>query len=104
MEYGIDLWVGGEPTKPLHLFVQHKQFIKRTRVVAQLGPLHTDIIQAGKEYFQEIKEEALSVARQRWEASTNNVKNREPFWYRNFKAAYTRIHRYRNMVLSMGPD
>lgn len=78
-EYGIDLWVKGEPTKPLHLSVQHKQFMKRTRVVAQLGPLHTHIIQVGNKYFQEIKEESLLVARQRWEAPTNNVENMEPF-------------------------
>lgn len=43
-ECGIDLWVRGEPTKPLHLFVQHKQFMKRIGVVGQLGPVHTYII------------------------------------------------------------
>lgn len=43
-EYGTDLWVRGEPTKPLHISVQHEQFMKRTRVMAQLGPLHTDIM------------------------------------------------------------
>jgi len=54
-EYDIDLWVRGEATKSLHLFVQHKQFMKRMGVVGQLGPLYTYIIQEGKEYFQEIK-------------------------------------------------
>lgn len=73
-------------------------------VVGQLGLFHINIIQLGKEYFQEIKEEALSTARQRWEASSNNIRNREPFGFRNFKAASTRLHKYSNMVLSMGPE
>lgn len=29
-EYGIDLWVKGEPTKPLLLSVWHKKFMKKT--------------------------------------------------------------------------
>jgi len=89
--------------KPLHLFIQHKRFMQQEGVVAKLGPLHTYIIQAGREYFQDIKEEALLVARQRWEASTNNVKNREPFGYKNFKAVVARLNRYNNMVLGMAP-
>jgi len=50
--------------KPLHISVLEKQFMKQTIVMAQLGPLHIDIIQAGKEYFNEIKEEALLTIRQ----------------------------------------
>ena len=45
----------------------------------------------------------LAVAKQRWMASTNNVKNREPFNYRNFKAATSRFCSYRNLFYSMGP-
>jgi len=55
-EYGIDLWIRGEPTQPLLLSFWHKKFMKKDDVVCKLGPLHTDIIQAGKEYFQDIKE------------------------------------------------
>lgn len=62
-EEGIDLWVRGEPTKPLHLLVRHKKFMKRDGVVVQLGPFCTNIIQVGKGYLQDIKEEAISVAR-----------------------------------------
>ena len=43
-EYGTDLWVRGEPTKPLLLSVWHKQFMKKDSVVGKLGPIHTDII------------------------------------------------------------
>lgn len=78
--------------------------MKWTSVVGQLGPLHTDIIQVGKEYFQEIKEEALSTSRQIWEAFGKNVRNKEPFGFINFKDASTFLHKYKNMVLSMGPD
>jgi len=72
--------------------------------MAQLGPLHTDIIQEGKEYFQEIKKESFSKARQRWEASSNNVSNKHTFGFTNFKASSTRLHRYNNMILSMDLD
>lgn len=65
--------------KPLHLYVRHKQFMQKDEVMAKLGPLHTDIIQARREYFQDIKEEAFLAIKKRWEASTNNFKNRDPF-------------------------
>jgi len=48
-EYGTDLWVRGEPTKPLHLFVRNKKFMNRAGVVEKFGPFHTYIIQDGKE-------------------------------------------------------
>lgn len=103
-EYGIDLWVRGEPTQPLLLSVRNKQFMQRANVVGKLGPLHTNIIQVGKEYFQDIKEEAFSAWRQRWEVSSNTVRNREPFGYQNFQSVSSRFYKYSNMILMMGPD
>jgi len=78
--------------------------MKQDGIVGQLGPFHMNIIQDGKEYFQEIKEESLSTARQRWEVSNITVRNREPFGYRNFKVASSHFHKYSNMVLTMGPE
>lgn len=75
--------------------------MKRIGVVGELGLFHTDIIQAGKEYFQEIKEEYLSTSTQRWEASNNTIRNREPFRFRNFKASSSRLHKHSNMILTM---
>ena len=46
-EHGLDLWVRGEPTKPLHLFIQHKNFMRRKGVRTKLGPIHKDIIENG---------------------------------------------------------
>ena len=45
---------------------------------------------------------ALAAAKQRWMASTNNVKNREPFNYRNFKATASRFLLYNNLVYNVG--
>jgi len=78
--------------------------MERTGVVGQLVPLHIDIIQASKYYFQEIKKEYLSIARHRWEASNNTIWNKKAFGFRNFKVASTHLHKYSNMVLSMGPE
>ena len=36
-------------------------------------------------------------------ASKNNVKNRDPFCYRNFKVAASRFLSYSNLVFNMGP-
>jgi len=88
----------------MHLSARHKQFMKPASVVGQLGLFHTNILQAGKECFQEIKEEAFSAARQRWEVSSNTVRYREPFRYRNFKIASSRFQKYSNMVLTIGPE
>lgn len=33
--------------------------------------------------------------------STNNIKNREPFGYRNFKAVVARLVKYNNLILCM---
>lgn len=103
-EEGIKLWVRGEPAKHLQLLSKQKKFMKRASVIGELGPFHTYVIQARKEYFQEIKEEASPVARQRWEASNITVRNREPFGYGNFKAASSHFYKYSNMILTMGPE
>ena len=47
---------------------------------------------------------ALAAAKQRWMASTNNVKNTEPFNYRNFKVAASIFLSYSSLVYNMGPD
>ena len=39
----------------------------------------------------------------RWMVSTGSVQGREPFNYRNFKAAATRFVTYRNLILREGP-
>ena len=70
---------------------------------SRLGPIHKSIIENAREYFEDIREVALAVAKKRWMASTNNVKNREPFNYRNFKVAASRFLSYNNLVYSMGP-
>ena len=72
-------------------------------VIVKLGPLHKDILQYGREYIQEIREDALLVAKTRWQAFTNIVKNRDPFNYRNFKAVVVLFFFYSNIILSMGP-
>ena len=46
--------------------------------------------------------EALLASKQRWKASTNNIKNREPFGYSNF-IVLARFHLYSNLILNMGP-
>ena len=69
----------------------------------RLGPIHKDIIENAQEYFGDIREAALAVAKQIWMASTNNVKNREPFSYRNFRAAASRFLSYSSLVYSMEP-
>lgn len=48
--------------------------------------------------------EALSIARQRLEVSSNTIRNREPFGYRKFKASSPCLHKYSNMVLTMGHE
>lgn len=77
--------------------------MEKEGVVSTLGPIHTDTIKLGLEYFEDIREAALLASKQRWIASPKNVRNREPFRYRNFTAAAARLAHYGNLVLSDGP-
>ena len=83
-EHGLDLWVRGEPTQPLQLFVRHKRLMTHEGVIKILGPIHKEILQTRRDYFLSIQERSLLASRQRWMASTNSVWNREQFGYRNF--------------------
>ena len=74
----------------------------RLGVRTRLGPIHKDIIENQQDYFEDIREASLEVAKQRWMASMNKVKNREPFGYRNFKVVASRFLSYSNLVFSMG--
>lgn len=77
--------------------------MQREVVIAKLGSIHKDIVYNGKAYFQDIQEEGLLAAKQRWQASTNNINIREPFGYRNFKVASSHFHLYSNIILNRGP-
>ena len=97
-EHSLGLWVRGEPMKPLQLIIQHKKFMRRPGVRTRLGPIHKYIIENAREYFEDIPEAALVTTKKQWMASTNNVKNREPFSYRNFKVVASKFLSYNNLV------
>ena len=72
-------------------------------VIAKLEPLHKAILQSRREYFQEIRKGSLLAAKKRWQASTNNVKNQEPFNYKKFKAFVVNFFTCSNITLIMDP-
>jgi hypothetical protein len=98
-ENGLDLWIRGEPPKSFDTIMQHRAFMKREKVVESLAPIHRHVVHSGLQYFGEIKEEALSAAKLRWNVSSNEVKNREPFGFRNFQATTFRLERYARMIM-----
>jgi hypothetical protein len=103
-ENGLDLWVRGEPSKPFHTIMQHRAFMKREKVVEYLAPIHRHVVYSGLQYFGEIRDESLSTTKLRWSVSSNEIKNREPFGFRNFQAAALRLERYVNMIMEAGPS
>jgi hypothetical protein len=56
-------------------------------VVDSLAPIHLHVIHLGITHFGELKEEVLATSKLRWDASSSEVKSREPFGYRNFFVA-----------------
>jgi hypothetical protein len=84
--------------------MQHREFMKRDKVVESLAPIHRHVVHSGLQYFGEIKEEALSAAKLRWSVSSNEVKNREPFGFMNFQAATLRLERYAKIIMEEGPS
>jgi hypothetical protein len=78
-EAGLDLWVRGEPPKSFPAIMPHKTFMKRGGVVDSLAPIHLQVIRSCITHFRELKEEALAASKLRWDASSSEVKSREPF-------------------------
>ena len=60
-------------------------------------------MQTRRAYFLSIQEISFPASKQRWTVSTNSVKDREPFNYRNFKAVAGRFVTYSNIILREGP-
>jgi hypothetical protein len=83
--------------------MQHKTFMKREKVVESLAPIHRQVVGSGLPYFREIKEDVISPSKLRWDASPNAVKNREPFFFKQFHATNFRLERYARMILDEGP-
>jgi hypothetical protein len=102
-ETGLDLWIRGEPPKSFPAIMRHKTFMKRVGVVDSLAPIHLHVIRSGLTYFEEFKEEALAASKVRWDVSSDEVKSREPFGYRNFFAATFRVERYARLLQEEGP-
>jgi hypothetical protein len=99
-ETGLDLWIRGEPLKSFPSIMQHRTFMRRGVVRDSLGPIHRQVIHII--YFKELKEEALASSKVRWDASSNEVKIREPFKFRNFFATTYRVERYSRLLLEEG--
>lgn len=99
----MDLWVRSEIKHPLQMFANHKNLMKRDGVIKTLGPIHKEIVQKGISYLLSIQERSLIASNLRWIISTNSVKERGPFNYRNFKAAVVRMITYNNLILREGP-
>jgi hypothetical protein len=76
--------------------------MKRPGVVDTLAPIHLHVIHSGIAYFKEFKEEALASSKLRWDVSSNKVKSREPFGYRNFFVATFRVERYSILIQEEG--
>lgn len=72
-------------------------------MIKNLGPIHKEIVQKGISYFLSIQEKYLTTSKLRWMISTNSVKDRETFNYRNFKATVARMVTYNNLILREGP-
>jgi tetratricopeptide (TPR) repeat protein len=102
-ETGLDLWIRGEPPKSFPAIMRHRTFMKREGVMDSLAPIHRQVIHSGIIYFRELKEEALAASKVRWDASSNEVKSREPFGFRNFFAATYRVERYSRLLQEEGP-
>ena len=68
-----------------------------------LGPIRKEIVLEATKYFLSIQERSLVASKLRWMVSSNNVKEREPFNYGNFKAAVRRLVPYNNILLREGP-
>jgi hypothetical protein len=67
--------------------------MKREKVVESLAPIHRHVVHSKMDYFGEIKEESLSSSKLIWNVSSNEIKNREPFGFRNFQAATLRLEK-----------
>jgi hypothetical protein len=97
-ETGLDIWIRREPPKSFPAIMRHKTFMKRARFVDSLALIHLHVIHLGITYFRELKEEALAASKLRWDASSDEVKSREPFGYRNLFAATFRVERYSRLL------
>jgi hypothetical protein len=76
--------------------------MKRKGVIHSLAPIHLQVIRSIITHFREIKEEALFASKLRWDASSSEVKSREPFGYRNFFAGTFRIKSYSRLLQEEG--
>jgi hypothetical protein len=72
--------------------------------VEYLAHIHRHVVHSGLQYFGEIKEESLPTAKLRSNVSSNEVKNKEPFGFRNFQVATFRLERYSRMIMDEGPS
>jgi hypothetical protein len=78
--------------------------MKMEKVIESLAPIHRQVACSGLPYFRGLKEESIVSSKLRWDASPNEVKNREPFGFKNFHAATFRLERYARMILDEGPS
>jgi hypothetical protein len=83
--------------------MRHKNFMKRGGVIDSLAPIDLQVIRSSITHFRELKEESLAYSKMRWDASSSEVRTREPFGHRNLFAATFRIERYSRLLQKEGP-
>jgi len=70
--------------------------------VEYLSRIHRHVVHSCLHYFRDIKEESLFAAKLRWSVSSNEVKNMEPFGFRNFQETTFRLETYARMIMDEG--
>ena len=98
-QLGLDLKVIWDLQSPIHTLIDHKRLMWKAGAVSDLKPIHKEFLQSRLEYLGDIRVEALRGAKQRQQASSSEIKNREPFGFQNFQHVMGRAHYYDHLVL-----
>ena len=89
-----NLWIRSEPQNPGILLARYRSFLSRPPQAQHIMRLQEEVISTYTNYISRHQQVALEGSKHRWQAASSALRSRDPYYFKNFKQALSRVKGY----------
>ena len=89
-----NLWVRSEPQNPGIFLAQHRSLLSCPIQTQHIMELQEEFISTCTNHISIHQQVALEGSKHRWQVSSPTLRSRDPYYFRNFEQALSRIEGY----------
>ena len=93
-EAHTSLWIRSEPQNPGILLARYKSVLSSPSQEQHIIKLQQEVISTCTKFISRQQKVALDGSQHRWQAASSALRNRDPYCFKNFKHALSRVKGY----------